>query len=313
MSWNQAGESRYGIHSVDHFALQVPDIAEAERFFTAFGLDVSRESGALVLRTQGDTHVWGRVHQGAGRRLAYLSLSCYADEFDALAAQAEAAGAKPVPASRPHVTEEGRWFEDPDGNLLQLKVGPKKTLSAMGWSTLRRGVPNRRGMENRSAMPKVHPRRMSHLMLYTPDMDRALDFWARAFGLRLSDRSASAVAFMHGRHGSDHHLVAFASSSAPGWHHSSWDVDGIDEVGRGGEQMREAGYTEGWGTGRHVLGSNLFHYVRDPWGSFAEFSADIDYVPAGAHWDAGDHPPEDSLYQWGPPVPDYFIRNTEVG
>ena len=28
-----------------------------------------------------------------------------------------------------------------------------------------------------------------------------------------------------------------------------------------------------------VLGSNYFHYVRDPWGSFAEYSCDIDYIP----------------------------------
>ena len=34
------------------------------------------------------------------------------------------------------------------------------------------------------------------------------------------------------------------------------------------------------GVGRHVLGSNYFYYVQDPWGSFAEYSYDIDFVPA---------------------------------
>ncbi|ABM95643.1 LysR family transcriptional regulator [Methylibium petroleiphilum] len=148
--------------------------------------------------------------------------------------------------------------------------------------------------------------------VFTPDIARAIDFYARALGLRLSDRSRDAVAFMHGRHGSDHHLVAFASSSARGWHHSSWDVDGIEAVGKGGEQMRKAGYTEGWGTGRHVLGSNYFHYVRDPWGSFAEYSADIDFIATGMTWPTGDHAPEDSLYLWGPEVPDYFFHNSEA-
>ncbi len=86
----------------------------------------------------------------------------------------------------------------------------------------------------------------------------------------------------------------------------------MDEVGRGAEQMRDAGYKEGWGTGRHVLGSNYFHYVRDPWGSFAEYSAGMDFVPMGMTWQAGDHPPEDSLYLWGPELPDYFVHNSEA-
>ncbi|RKJ97307.1 VOC family protein [Alicycliphilus denitrificans] len=313
MSWNLPGESRYGIHSIDHFALEVPSLAQARHFFEAFGLDVSEEGAGLALRAHAGPHVWARLYQGPKKRLAYLSLSCYGDEYEALCAQALAAGARAAPRGTPHVSGEGRWFLDPDGNLVQLKAGPKMTPGAMVHGAVRQAGPNERGMCNRSAVPRVRPRRLSHVLLFTPDIDRALGFWSDAFGLRLSDRGGDAVAFMHGRHGSDHHLVAFAASSAPGWHHSAWDVDGIDEVGRGGEQMREAGYAEGWGTGHHVLGSNFFHYVRDPWGSFAEYSADIDYIPMGAKWPAGSHPAEDSLYQWGPPVPEYFIRNVEAG
>jgi catechol 2,3-dioxygenase len=75
--------------------------------------------------------------------------------------------------------------------------------------------------------------------------------------------------------------------------------------------MADKGYTKGWGLGRHVLGSNYFHYVRDPWGSFAEYSCDIDYIPKSQQWVAGNHAPEDSLSLWGPEPPDYFIANHE--
>jgi len=163
----------------------------------------------------------------------------------------------------------------------------------------------------RSATGPVFPKRLSHLLMFTGDIHQSIAFYRDALGLRLSDQSSGIVAFMHGRHGSDHHLIAFAQSHAKGWHHSSWDMANLDEVGRGAEQMRSAGYIEGWGTGRHVLGSNYFHYVRDPWGSFAEYSADIDFIPAGHVWPAGDYPPEDSLYLWGPNVPPYFIENKE--
>ena len=47
-------------------------------------------------------------------------------------------------------------------------------------------------------------------------------------------------------------------------------------------------------------------------GSFVEYSADIDYVPAGHNWAGDDWPPEDSLSLWGPDVPDIFLTNTEA-
>ena len=49
-----------------------------------------------------------------------------------------------------------------------------------------------------------------------------------------------------------------------------------------------SGYAAGWGFGRHVLGSNYFHYVRDPWGSYCEYSAGMDYVPCGVNWEPTD-------------------------
>jgi catechol 2,3-dioxygenase len=76
--------------------------------------------------------------------------------------------------------------------------------------------------------------------------------------------------------------------------------------------MLGKGYSRGWGLGRHVLGSNYFHYVRDPWGSYSEYSADIDYVPVDCDWPSGDHAPEDSFYAWGPDVPEDFVHNHEA-
>ena len=102
-------------------------------------------------------------------------------------------------------------------------------------------------------------------------------------------------------------------SSAPGFHHCSWDVSSINDIGLGATRMHDKGYTKGWGLGRHVLGSNYFHYVRDPWGSFAEYSCDIDYIPKEDRWPSADHKPEDSFYLWGPDVPPEFTVNYEGG
>ena len=76
-------------------------------------------------------------------------------------------------------------------------------------------------------------------------------------------------------------------------------------------RMQAAGFNEGWGVGRHVLGSNYFYYAQDPWGSWCEFSAAIDYIPAELDWQALDHPPEDSFYLWGPEIKPIFFANSE--
>ena len=61
-------------------------------------------------------------------------------------------------------------------------------------------------------------------------------------------------------------MIAFVKSEGPGLHHCSWDVGSINDIGVGATHMADKGFTYGWGLGRHVLGSNYFHYIRDPWG-----------------------------------------------
>lgn len=295
------------VHSIDHYALTVPDIAVARQFFTAFGLVVSDVADGLELRAA-DGRRWARILPGARKALAYLSLNCHAADLERIRAQLAAAGARPADGN----DTTGIWFFDPDGNLLQVKPGTKTMPDAKSPLDNIHVPADQRGSRCRSQLAQIRPRRLSHVLLFTPDVPRAMGFYQDALGLRLSDRSGDIIAFMHAPHGCDHHLVAFAKSSARGWHHASWDVASVDEVGQGASQMAAAGYKQGWGTGRHVLGSNFFHYVLDPWGSFCEYSADIDYISAGSDWPAGDYPPEDSLYQWGPDVPPYFIHNTEA-
>src|SRR5947207_12830668 len=97
MSWNLPGEPRYGVHSIAHFALEVPAMADAEKFFTLFGLELSRESERLALRTLADPLPWSYIYQGPSKRLAYLSFNCFAEEYDALVVQIqEASGVTPA-------------------------------------------------------------------------------------------------------------------------------------------------------------------------------------------------------------------------
>ncbi|MGE0329205.1 MAG: VOC family protein [Ramlibacter sp.] len=300
-----------GVHSIHHVAFSVPVLETARQFYSAFGLDVRASGSHIGLHTFGHPHCWGSVHEsGQAKKLEYVSFGIHAEDEMTFRDRVSQLGLACAP--HPLATDDGIWLRNPDGTPWQLVVAPKVSPSAKCVPTPATPVaPGRGAAPSRSQAPLVHPRVLSHALFFTPDVARMLRFCTEVLGLRLSDESAGIIAFLHGVHGSDHHLVAFAKSHAPGLHHTSWDVGSIDDVGGGAEQMRQAGYEQGWGLGRHVLGSNYFHYVRDPWGSFCEYSFDIDFVPHDLDWPAADHPPEDSLYVWGPAVPADFIVNHE--
>jgi catechol 2,3-dioxygenase-like lactoylglutathione lyase family enzyme len=300
-----------GVHSVHRFVYSVPDVDEAARFYLAFGLDARRDGSRLDLHAFDHPHCWASLFAtGRPKKLEYVSLGIFAedrDEFRARIARLDA-GAEPHPLAEPG----GLWLRTPDGTPFELVVAPKVSPAEKSRAAVVPAPPPGMGAAPaRSRTAPVRPRRLSHILLFSPDVPRMTRFCGEMFGMRLSDSSADVVAFCHGIHGSDHHLLAFAKSNAPGLHHSSWDVASIDEVGWGAETMRAAGYTQGWGVGRHVLGSNYFYYARDPWGSYAEFSFDIDFVAADVDWRSGDHAPEDTFYIWGPPVPEDFVVNHE--
>lgn len=301
------------VHSVDEFVMSVPDLQQARHFYESFGLDV-RElrdgTGGLALHTFGHEHRWARVHQGRHKRLLWLSLGMHAEDLPAFERRLAQLGVPRIPspdATRP----DGLWIEGPDRLPIALRVAEKSSPSspAPRRATAPSGANGR--APARSAVAPVRPLYLSHVLLFSADVARARDFYEGVLGLRLSDHSGSLIAFLHTPHGSDHHLLALAKSDGGGLHHSSWCVDSLDDVGLGMEQMGAAGYPDGWGVGRHVLGSNYFRYVRDPWGSFAEYSYDIDFIAAGQRWPSADHPAHDSLYVWGPAVPPDFVTNHE--
>ena len=300
-----------GVHSLDHFHFAVPDLQVAEKFYAEFGLDIRQRRNELTVATFAQEHVWGSIGQGARKRHGYMSFGAYEEDIEGFAKRLQAQGVQRLDPPK-GVDSNGLWFRDHDGNLIEIKVAPKTSPNEKADFGVRKTGVNGRIAPFRSTRPRTNPRRLAHILMFTCDVSKAIDFYTRVLGMRLSDRSGEGIAFLHGIHGSDHHMIAFAKSNAPGHHHFSWDVGTVDDIGEGATHMLEKGYVKGWGLGRHVIGSNFFHYVQDPWGSFSEYSADIDYVAVDCDWKAMDAPPEDSFYVWGPNPPGDFTHNYEA-
>src|SRR5262245_23194703 len=103
-----------GVHSLDRFALSVPETDAAERFYRAFGLDVRRKGNTLELYTFGNPHCWGLVRgDGAPRRLQQLRFGIFADDRPRFAERIAKLG---IGRSAPPGSErEGLWLTDVDG------------------------------------------------------------------------------------------------------------------------------------------------------------------------------------------------------
>jgi catechol 2,3-dioxygenase-like lactoylglutathione lyase family enzyme len=302
--------SALGVHSLDHFSISVPDLQVAQTFYHAFGLDVRMDEAQIRLYTFGNAHLWGLITKAPRKVVRYVSFGAFANDLPAFKSRLEERAIRLLDPPFEAV-DSGFWFRDPAGLLVQIRAAER---SAAAWKSpvdsvsVPEGV---RGAPMRGGTASVRPRRMSHALFFTPDVTEAIGFYTDVLGLRLSDHPGP-VAFLHSMHGSDHHLIAFAEScKGIGYHHSAWDVRSIHETGLGAMQMANAGFARGWGIGRHALGSNYFYYVQDPWGSYAEYSCDIDFIPAGMNWEATYPPPENSLYLWGPDVPEDFVLNYE--
>ncbi len=83
-------------------------------------------------------------------------------------------------------------------------------------------------------------------------------------------------------------------------------------MGRGGRALLAKAGRGDWGFGRHTIGSNFFHYIQDPWGSWFEYYSDMDHIDDHSLWTPTNYDMEDSLAAWGPEVPKDFVHNYEV-
>ncbi|HKI39948.1 MAG TPA: 2,3-dihydroxybiphenyl 1,2-dioxygenase, partial [Mycobacterium sp.] len=88
--------------------------------------------------------------------------------------------------------------------------------------------------------------------------------------------------------------------------HSAYEVSDLDALAAGGEYLRDRGYFRSWGIGRHIQGSQIFDYWRDPDGFLVEHYTDGDMFDNTL--ETGWAPfTASGLAQWGPPVTKDFL------
>jgi catechol 2,3-dioxygenase-like lactoylglutathione lyase family enzyme len=174
-----------GVHSVDHFGLVVPDLKTAEHFYSASGIEPVPAGNHLALRTSTSDHTWGKVTEGKRKHINYLSFGAYAEDIPRFREHLKKLGVETI---APPAGSEGDaiWFLDHDGRQVEIKAAAK--VSPDGKRQPRTTTAEPRAVPLTPA-EAVKPLRLAHLILFTEDIDRAIDFYTSVLGLRLSDRA----------------------------------------------------------------------------------------------------------------------------
>ena len=307
------------ITSLQHIALGIPDMKVGTDFYEDFGLETINRPDHVAMRCFGrDQDQIILIETGKSRKFHHVSFGASREGLKSIRERVEARG---IALIDPPFAEapEGLWLRDPEGILVNVQAAQ----AAPFVTDAQQDTINRPGLNARLAKKgcppfdiRPRPRRMGHFILFARDVIAQSAFYCDVLGFQLSDRITDGyAAFMRTSGDSDHHVLAILKSDGPGFHHASFEMGDIDEAEVAAMRFLSKGHRHAWGPGRHGVGSNYFHYFRDPWNGMAEYFCDIDYIPGDDPWEPMEWTKKDGMFLWsadGPPPPD-FGYNYELG
>jgi Glyoxalase/Bleomycin resistance protein/Dioxygenase superfamily len=315
------GRSRNPVIKVQDIAwleFEKPDLTRAEAFAHAFGF-------ATVLRTGTELQLRGTdpgapcilIRRGETTRFCGMAFTAQ-DEADLLRlAAATGARTRPLPDAIGGLTVD---LVDPSGIPVQVVTGTHQldALPAQTPQTFNFGD-NLHRINEAQRPPRVPAtvERLGHVVVQSSRYLAALNWYLDNLGMIVSDfmffsgqrdrgPTMSFIRCDRGMTPADHHTLAIALGPTNRYVHSAFQVCDLDALAAGGEYLKDHGYQRSWGIGRHIQGSQIFDYWRDPDGFLVEHFADGDMFdctlePGWAPLTAS------GLAQWGPPASNDFL------
>ena len=298
-----------------------PDLDRAGRFLADFGFAIAEQTAeTLVLRSRQAGAACLIVRRGPRPRFAGAAFQAAArDDLDRLA---RGTGG----TVNTHRGGAAVALRDPSGfpvrvvyGIPELPLLPERAPLPLNFGP----EPARVNATQRPARRAAELQRLGHVVLGTTRFGAALDWYLETLGLIVSDflyldgqrDRGPAMAFIRCDLGSvpaDHHTLAMLLQPRTEYVHSAYQLTDLDEVAASGRYLRERGYRHAWGLGRHIQGSQIFDYWRDPDRLMFEHYADGDAFDASA--EPGWAPLSVSgLAQWGPRATAEFTGARDPG
>ena len=296
------------IADISHVRFTAPDLAEMAKFLAEFGMTTEvRDDGVLYGRGAGTAAFLHATSEGPA---GFAGLGLRADSVDDLERLAGAEGVAVEDFTAPGGGKVVR-LHDPDGRLVEVAAGQALVeplaLEPDAMRNTASSHARKRSAVRLSSGPSMVVR-LGHAVLNVSDFRTVEAWYKQRFGLITSDEIEAAPGFAigaflrcdRGDTPTDHHtLFLLQAPTGPGFNHAAFEVANIDDLMRGHTHLKNAGRTAAWGVGRHILGSQVFDYWKDPWGHELEHWTDGDLFTAADG--SGKSTFQELLgVQWGP-------------
>lgn len=283
------------------------------RFLVDFGfVPVGQDGESHFYRGFGDAPYCVEIVRGDTDRC--IGFGLLAEREDDLETLSRATGSSVTDSKKPG---GGRHVElvDPNGFTVTLGFGVQRVAELPHRNPIENtNTPGQKRRIDQGIRPPSGPapiRGIGHIVFQTPAFDETVRWYMRHFGYLPSDLLSTPnghiglgfFRFNRGKKPADHHSLALLAGPAVQMMHISTETIDLDAVGQGQQHLRAQGWIHHWGIGRHILGSQIFDYWKDPAGDEWEHYADGDVMTAS--YPVGHHKLDrGGLWAWGHDLPD---------
>ncbi len=273
------------ITGLDTITFTAPDMAEAKRFFTDWGLKrVSSGKSTTVFETAIGSRVVLRPMGARDIPPAATPGMNFREMIWGVSSK------KHLAEIKKELSKDREVTVDKDGTVHcldpnNLGVGfrlwkHKRTIKTE--PTVYNSINARKRINRTSpAYSRANPLRMGHIGFIIPDLKAAEAFYHKRLGFPVSDRYAGGAGlFLRCAEESDHHnlFMIWSDSGNTRFHHVAFEVRDIHEVFGGGKYFESKGWKVRVGPGRHPISSAYFWYFHNPCEGAVEYFTDSDWV-----------------------------------
>ena len=214
------------LHGLLSVTMGVPNVDETAAYYADFGLAPEEDGWFSTL----DAGRQLRIVHAPTRRLVEMRIGV--DDPDDLNRVAASLARLDLPHTLTGPALE--TAEPVTGTRVRLEIAPRLKQDLVTATPYNGpGRLERQGNRAPGFMREdpVRPRKLGHAVLGTTDYATTSLFFAEGLGFKVSDRIVGVAAFL--RCSTDHHNVLVLAAPVNFLHHTSWQVDDIDDVGRG--------------------------------------------------------------------------------
>lgn len=276
------------VEDIAHVRYAAPDLGLMRSFLEDFGMTCFEQDGRLYAKGSDGRPFVHVTEQGPAKFLAVGFRAETLADLEALAAH------EGVPAQDLGEPGGGKVVRltDPDGYLVEVVAGQAKADPAP--------LPADQPVNTAAAKPRfrqtvrldpapAHIKRIGHAVLKVRDFRKSEKWYKDRFGFLTSDEVEAAKdlplgAFMRCDRGdkpADHHTLFLAQLPGElGILHAAFEVSNLDDLMLGHQHLKTKKREQAWGVGRHIMGSQVFDYWKDPFGNELEHWTDGDLFTA---------------------------------